>query len=1404
MAARLARAKPRKGMIRCRVPHRGRLLNLFPILLLAAPARGADEHPDVLSGENRAAAIRLAEARKRLDDRQWSEAIEQLQSILNSSGNDLVPLTPAHSLRAGRLCHLQLAALPAEALRLYRQRYEDQARKKLDRAQAERDVAQLRKLVEDSFCTHAAEKAIDLLGDLAFERGRFEEAEEWWRILSPLTAGRRNAALPPADAALVYPDPSIDPARSQAKQLLARLFQDAASDSPAADSGWMADLKAYRQRHPKAEGTLAGRKGRYADVLQATADARRKQGGGERENWPTFGGDLSRGRPIPAAEDILDRLSALCREGPTWRFDLEQRKRVADAEPSSAVNAAQARTLAFHPVIAGHQVLIADAQYVSALDLRNGQSQQWYDAAQVNGGVEPNLNLPAPPDLRYTLTVADGNAYARLGAQDIGVGAAAKPKRPDETFLACLGLQPDDKGKHFRWQIRGVAHSNAVWEGAPLSAGGMIWIAATFSRNNRSVSAIDCYSADDTSEPPLRWRCEVCETSEIKAGEPRYRHHLLTLAGTQIVYCAHNGAVVAIDALTGRRNWAIRYPRRMSDAEETELRDLAPVLFAAGRLYVAPADSDSLLCLDAANGRTIWELEPVRVVHLLGIGEGRLIFTTPTGLRAVRADNGNPVWAVPDIGGLTPAGRGGKLLGDVPLGSSGLTPAGRGLLIGDMVLFPTTQLRDPGLPSLATVVYAIRQSDGRPAADPALLHRLPAGNLAYANGCLAVADRKTLSVFVPPRLLLDRRKGEVLRRPYSAAALLDLARAEADAGHDREAMQMFGSVEALLSNDAKTSAEKKLLAKSLTAKQDLLLKMAQRSAEGKNWREAEKSLEQAAAVPLPPRYRLHALLRAAQIWQDAKQADRVKAIQKAIQADETLRTIATIDRQGRPIAVAASGSLAGQRPSEPLAATKGRIDIPPLPLFRSWHARLGGEEWILAGWEKCDTELLLTGSTDGRFICRRTSDGETLWTQRLPFAPRWAGCRANTLLAAGEEGVACLRRDNGELFWHLPAPAFGRYPRAASEDVCIVLDPQPPEPLTAFRLSAGRLFFLQGQRRLFAVNADTGAVLWDRWAPDGQLRLPFPLRCFSPCYHAGAEIVLIQMSGRRWLLDAATGRRILQATDSRGLWQRPPLELDEHTLGLIPDYRSIVLLDARTGHSLWTHRLAGDTTSSGEMPSLLGRGDLLLCVQPANVGYYLQRLDRFSGKFLWPRPRLLTAKTLDPSAWTFDAEAVYSIEDRSLIARSLTDGQIRWQRPLPSAAWKARRVGDYLAVSPQAFGAEMRFRFHSPLGAVQWHLDSLLAPEAICPVSCYDPKTGQLIQRWHFRLQSPVRTTLDKRFVREEGGRVRILRTSSLLASEHGPVIRLDSPRPFVAVGGEVWGLSATLNDKRSTASAAR
>src|SRR5205823_10121183 len=123
---------------------------------------------------------------------------------------------------------------------------------------------------------------------------------------------------------------------------------------------------------------------------------------------------------------------------------------------------------------------------------------------------------------------------------------------------------------------------------------------------------------------------------------PRYRHHLLTWAGNQLVYCAHAGAVAAVEPWTGQPLWAVRYPSRgpLTAEGEPSPRDLAPCVYADGRLFVAPLDSDRLFCLDAATGRALWEREELEIVHLLGVAQERVLFTTRQGLQASQVATG--------------------------------------------------------------------------------------------------------------------------------------------------------------------------------------------------------------------------------------------------------------------------------------------------------------------------------------------------------------------------------------------------------------------------------------------------------------------------------------------------------------------------------------------------------------------------------------------------------------------------------------------------------------------------------------------------------------------------------------------------------------------------------------------
>src|SRR5262249_3829286 len=160
-----------------------------------------------------------------------------------------------------------------------------------------------------------------------------------------------------------------------------------------------------------------------------------------------------------------------------------------------------------------------------------------------------------------------------------------------------------------------------------------------------------------------------------------------------------------------------RYPSRGFFAAEAKPspRDVAPCVYGAGRIYVAPADYQKLLCLDPLTGRLLWERH-LEVIHLLGVGQGNLIFTTITprsGIRAVDAATGEDRWLVPPV--------------------NEKQPHGRGLLAGDLVLWPTRDglfvlnQKDGEWPDSLYPIAALLPS--QPEYDPP-----PTGNVALGKG----------------------------------------------------------------------------------------------------------------------------------------------------------------------------------------------------------------------------------------------------------------------------------------------------------------------------------------------------------------------------------------------------------------------------------------------------------------------------------------------------------------------------------------------------------------------------------------------------------------------------------------------------------------------------------------------
>src|SRR5262249_5602456 len=136
-------------------------------------------------------------------------------------------------------------------------------------------------------------------------------------------------------------------------------------------------------------------------------------------------------------------------------------------------------------------------------------------------------------------------------------------------LLVCLRDSPTSKGQRLCWSAEAenpeVKNGEVYFEGAPIIRDGRVYAVTTTYGGGQAITQIQCYALDLDSETPapaqLLWKQDVCTIKEERVGN-RYRHYLLTLAGRNLVYATHSGAIVAIDALTGRHVWARRYASR--------------------------------------------------------------------------------------------------------------------------------------------------------------------------------------------------------------------------------------------------------------------------------------------------------------------------------------------------------------------------------------------------------------------------------------------------------------------------------------------------------------------------------------------------------------------------------------------------------------------------------------------------------------------------------------------------------------------------------------------------------------------------------------------------------------------------------------------------------------------------
>jgi hypothetical protein len=120
-----------------------------------------------------------------LAEKKWTAALDILGQISSDHGATLIEAGSGWYVSVANYCKLALSRLPAEALAVYRERTDAQARQWFEAAVSEQDEALLQRIVRQAFAGSYGDDAVFLLGEWAWERGELADARHDWEQLLP-------------------------------------------------------------------------------------------------------------------------------------------------------------------------------------------------------------------------------------------------------------------------------------------------------------------------------------------------------------------------------------------------------------------------------------------------------------------------------------------------------------------------------------------------------------------------------------------------------------------------------------------------------------------------------------------------------------------------------------------------------------------------------------------------------------------------------------------------------------------------------------------------------------------------------------------------------------------------------------------------------------------------------------------------------------------------------------------------------------------------------------------------------------------------------------------------------------------------------------------------------------------
>ncbi len=752
---------------------------LFGLMLAPASAAqddsGNEEDSNRITGfsipNTRAAHALSARARSHIDARRWNEAIEDLQTLIESHRGELIIVegvgsstNPVHHGASGWAAE-ELLALPEEARNLYRARFGKRAQSALEQARASGNRQSVIELAHRWPATEEATLAWWTLGDIELELGNLVQAREaWMRALSRrlqqciggeflLYGGHDPLEWRTVMAQLLASAcPLLEGEQMRCDFALATLGEE----NPLAEAGQLSAATQGSLRLPGPGEGAHGTPGPDASTWPRPfkiPSPHPFEPGNSGNLFPVRVGDvvfLSNSMRLFAINAYSGNLRWASKMPPGWE-DLSARRREEFFEGISPRDTMIAPAASERIVVSAHQVPVSDLENAT---FRN---------------------------IAITTIIPD----RRLYAYDIEPGTELWNHHPPETWDGESGSFTD------RVSVAGPPVISASRVIVPVHR--------MYGRIEFYVACFDLVSGE------VLWTTQLVsgqrELNMFARAEREFSAPPVRIEKDKVVVLTQLGAVAVLDLFSGSIIWETLYdqivpPARSSFSAQrikSYWRNSPPVV-ADGTIVVTPFDSRSLIGYDLESGETLWSLPYSHIDQLAGP------YRDDVNLLIGADDNtvylgGWPVMALRSSGGL---GR------EAPMELAWRYPAGeietdnstsaRAILLSDRIIIPTRSER----------IEVDRFGGGR-------RHKsVPwksgrSGNMLVEDGTLYTLTTGHLDGYFEWDMLLERgqrayeeNNGDAESSLYLASLLSERSRTELEAGRTGLARDWLLQAEELL------------------------------------------------------------------------------------------------------------------------------------------------------------------------------------------------------------------------------------------------------------------------------------------------------------------------------------------------------------------------------------------------------------------------------------------------------------------------------------------------------------------------------------------------------------------------------------------------------------------------------